>query len=187
VLGMLARRRQSKFESQLGGTLQLLSGTLRAGYAILQAFDAVAREADGPTNAEFRRIILETRLGRDLSDALRAMAERVGGDDTAWVVQAIEIHRQVGGDLAEVLDRVAETIREREQVRRQVKALSAEGRLSAYVLLALPVLIAGFLGMTNPEYIGELAHGGGLILAAIGVVLMVIGAAWLKKLCRLVY
>jgi tight adherence protein B len=180
-------RRRSRFADQLGDTLQLLSGSLRAGYGLLQAVDAVAREAEAPTAQEFRRLVIETRLGRDLSDALHAMAARVGSDDFEWVVQAIDIHREVGGDLAEVLDTVAGTIRERNQLRRQVKALSAEGRLSAYVLIALPIALFVLLSFTNRDYITELTRGAGLVLSAVALTLMVAGAFWLKKICRLVF
>ncbi len=134
-----ASRRQTAFADQLNDTLLLLSGTLRAGYGFMQAADAVAREAEAPTSDEFRRLVLETRLGRPVEEALAAMHERVGSVDFGWVVQAIEINLESGGNLAEVLETIAGTIRERGQLRRQVKSLSAEGRMSGWILLALPV------------------------------------------------
>ena len=182
-------RRQRRFADQLGETLQLMSGSLRAGYSLMQAVDAVAREADSPAAEEFGRLVVETRLGRDMSDAMRAMAGRVQCEDFDWVIQAIEIHREVGGDLAEVLDTVAETIRERNQIRRQVQALSAEGRLSAYVLLALPFGVGTFIYLTNPTYLAELTQGGllGWGLLGIGALLMTVGVIWMRKLVRLVF
>ncbi len=182
-------RRQRRFADQLGETLQLMSGSLRAGYSMMQAVDAVAREADSPAAEEFGRLVVETRLGRDLSDAMHAMAGRVQCEDFDWVIQAIEIHREVGGDLAEVLDTVAETIRERNQIRRQVQALSAEGRLSAYVLLALPFGVGTFIFLTNPTYLAELTQGGllGLGMLGIGALLMTVGVIWMRKLVRLVF
>ncbi len=189
VVSFMAARRQAKFADQLSDTLQLLSGSLRAGYSILQAIDAVAREADSPTAEEFGRLVVETRLGRDLDDALEALAGRVDSQDFEWVMQAIEINREVGGDLAEVLDTVGETIRERDQIRRQVKALSAEGRLSAYVLLALPFGVGFMIYLGNPGYLAELTNGGllGWGLIATGVVLMTVGVIWMRKLVKLVF
>lgn len=182
-----ADRRRAAFAAQLGEILQLLAGSLRAGYGLLQAFDAVAKEAEAPSSDEFRRLVVETRLGRDLGQSLDAAAERMASVDFAWIVGAIEIHRQVGGDLAQVLDNVAATIRERDQIRRQVKALSAEGRISAYVLVALPFLIALMMSFSNPGYLGELGKGGGLVLSGIAAFLMIVGMVWLKRICRLVY
>jgi tight adherence protein B len=187
LLRARADRRRAQFADQLGDVLQLLSGSLRAGYGLLQALDAVAVEGEPPSSEEFRRLVVEAQLGRDLSEALRASADRMASDDFGWVVGAIEIHREVGGDLADVLDNVAATIRERAQLRRQVRALSAEGRISAYILVALPVLMALVLQLINPGYLTPLTRGGGLVLAGVGVGLMVLGSLWLKRICRLVY
>jgi tight adherence protein B len=179
-------RRQAKFAEQLSDTLQMLSGSLRAGYSLMQAIDAVAREADAPTSEEFGRLVVETRLGRNINDALEAMAHRMGGDDLNWVAQAIQIHREVGGDLAEVLDTVAGTIRERDQIRRQVKALSAEGRLSGWVLLALPMGVGGFIFLTNRPYLAVLTTslvGWGML--AFLVILLTVGGLWIRHLVKL--
>jgi tight adherence protein B len=183
LLSQLASRRQKRFDDQLSDTLQLLAGSLRTGYGLLQAIDGVAREAEAPTSDEFRRVTTEIRLGRDVPDALASMAERVGGSDLAWVVQAVEIHREVGGNLAEVLDNVAATIRERHRVKRQVLALSAEGRLSAYVLLGLPFGLGFLMSLFNPTYLGELTGSGtGVMLLGVAAVLMSVGALWLRKI-----
>lgn len=187
-LKVLGGRRRAKFADQLGETLQLMSGSLRAGYSLLQAVDAVAREADSPTAEEYRRIVVETRLGRELEDALHAMDDRIGSEDFQWVVQAIAIHREVGGDLAEVLDTVAKTIRERNQIRRQVQALSAEGKLSAIVLYVLPFAVAGFVSLTNPSYLSVLIDEPiGWAMLAVGAVLMAVGGLWLRKVVRIVF
>jgi tight adherence protein B len=135
---------------QLPDTLQLLAGTLKAGYGVLQAIDTVVKEVEDPTSTEFQRALTEARLGLPLEDSLGDMAERIDSDDFRWVVVAMNIQRQVGGNLAELLETVAATLRGREQVRRQISALSAEGRLSAIILIALPFVILGFLLMTNP-------------------------------------
>lgn len=185
AVGFMARRRQKAFSDQLGDVLQVLSGTLRSGYGLLQAVDAVGKETEDPAGDEFRRLVVETRLGRDLADALHAMATRMDSEDFEWVVQAIDIHREVGGDLAEVLDTVGATIRERNQLRRQVKALSAEGRFSAYILLALPIVIIGMVHLTTPDYLNELFSGLGLVMLGFGAVLMTVGGVWLKKICTI--
>ncbi len=189
VVSVLTSRRQQRFAEQLGEILQLLSGSMRAGYSLMQAMDAVAREADAPASDEFGRLVVETRLGRDMTEALHAMADRVQCEDLNWVIQAMEIHREVGGDLAEVLDTVAGTIRERDQIRRQVRALSAEGRLSAYILLALPVGVGLVIFVTNRDYLAVLLEGGplGWGLISTGVLLMAIGVIWIRKLVRLVF
>ena len=182
LLKVRASRRQAAFADQLDDSLQLMAGSLRAGHSLLRAVDSVASEADAPTSEEFARIINETRVGRDLNDALDEVAERMGSDDFVWVAQAIAIHREVGGNLAEVLDAVSNTIRERNGIRRQVKALAAEGKLSAIVLMALPFGVSGFITLTNPSYMAKFTQSalGYALLTAAGVMLLV-GALWLKK------
>lgn len=182
-LRLLVGRRQKAFGDQLDNTLQLFAGSLRAGHSLLRAVDAVAKESDAPTSEELARVVNETRIGRDLDDAMEMTAERMNSEDFSWVAQAIGIHREVGGDLAEVLDRVAGTIRERNQIKRQVAALSAEGKMSAYILMALPVLIAGVLSLMAGDYIGMFlttgVYGYGLIFLAL--VMFAIGGLWMKK------
>ncbi len=182
LLKFRAGRRQAAFADQLDDSLQLMAGSLRAGHSLLRAVDSVSQEAAAPTSEEFSRIVNETRVGRDLNDALDEVAARMGSDDFVWVAQAIAIHREVGGNLAEVLDAVGHTIRERNAIRRQVKALSAEGKLSAIVLMALPFGVTGFISMTNPAYIGRFTESlmGYAMLGAAGLML-VVGGLWLKK------
>jgi tight adherence protein B len=188
AVSIRAERRRARFADQLGDTLQLISGSLRSGHGLLQAIDTVAEESAPPTREEFRRIVIESRLGRSLPDVLQAAAERVRNDDFEWVVEAIDIHREVGGDLAEVLDHVAATIRSRNSVRRQVQALSAEGRLSAWILLVLPVALTVVIAVVNPSYLSELTDttAGNLMIAA-GVVLLGIGGLWMRRIVRLVF
>jgi tight adherence protein B len=188
VLSILTSRRQAKFADQLGDTLQLLAGSLRAGYGIMQAVDVVAKEADAPTSEEFQRLLVEARLGRDVHDALHGIAERTGSEDFSWIVQAIDIHREVGGDLAEVLDTVAETIRERGKLHRQVKALSAEGRLSAIILFVLPFFMGGVLWVLNRGYLLELTESMlGYTMLAVGAGLLGVAGVWLRRIIRLQY
>jgi tight adherence protein B len=187
-LSSKARRRQAAFADQLESTLQLLAGSLRAGYGISQAINTVATEAMEPTATEFTRVVVETRLGRDLHDSLTALADRMENRDFAWVTDAIEIQQGVGGDLAEVLDTIAATIRDRNQIRRQISALSAEGRLSAYILVTLPFAIGALISITNPGYLSELTGTSvGRLLLLVGAVLMAIGALWIRKIIKIVF
>jgi tight adherence protein B len=179
-------RRSSQFLSQLPDTLQLLAGSLSAGYGFLQALDTIAKETVAPTSVEFARVLSEARLGRALEDALDSMAERVGGEDFRWVVLAINIQRQVGGNLAQLLTTVATTLREREQVRRQIKVLSAEGKLSAYILVALPFVLFGYLSLINPQYIHQLTNATiGKIMLIGAIVLIGIGGLWMRKMIKI--
>lgn len=182
ALRFLASRRRGKFAEQLDETLQLLAGGLRAGHSLLRAVDAAAGEAAAPTSEEFSRIINQTRLGRDLGEALDDAALRMRSEDFSWVAQAIAIHREVGGNLADVLDQVGHTIRERNQIRGQVKALSAEGRISALVLMLLPVAITGALMVMSPGYMDPMVQSPiGLAMIAVCVVLFTVGGLWLRK------
>jgi tight adherence protein B len=186
LLKVRASRRQAAFADQLDDSLQLMAGSLRAGHSLLRAVDSVAQEADAPIAEEFSRIVNETRVGRDLNDALDEVAERMGSDDFTWVAQAIAIHREVGGNLAEVLDAVGHTIRERNAIRRQVKALSAEGKLSAIVLMALPFGVTGFISMTNPSYIATFTQSlTGYAMLAAAVVMLLVGGLWLKSTVKI--
>ncbi|WP_246006291.1 type II secretion system F family protein [Georgenia muralis] len=181
-LDSLTARRRRKFADQLDDSLQLMASSLRAGHSLPQALNSVAREAEEPTSEAFSRIINETRVGRDMGDSLTDTARRMGSEDFEWVTQAIAINREVGGNLAEVLDGVGHTIRERNQIRRQVKALSAEGKLSAFILMGLPFVVAIFLVFTNPGYISGLTQsllGYGML--AIGAVLLIVGGIWMRK------
>jgi tight adherence protein B len=184
-IDVLARRRRKKFTDQLAETLQILSGTLRAGHGLSQGLDTVSREAESPTAEEIRRVGVEIRLGRDLVDALSSLSDRMESEDFRWVVQAIEIQRDVGGDLAEVLDSVASTIRDRMRIRRQVAALSAEGRMSAWVLMILPFGLAGMMALTNKAYLSPLFSGAkGFKLIAVGAALLVVGGLWLRQIVK---
>lgn len=181
-VGLRIGRRQRAFADQLEDSLQLLASSLRAGHSMLQALNSVAREAESPTSEEFARIINETRVGRELGGALDETARRMQSDDFSWVTQAIAINREVGGNLAEVLDAVGGTIRERGQIRRQVKALAAEGKMSAYVLMALPVGISAFLMVTNPSFMGQFTSGPlGYAMIGTAILLLIVGALWLRK------
>ncbi len=139
IVSFLAGRRRKKFLSQLPDTLQLLSGTLRAGYSLMQGVEAVSQEVEDPMGHELRRVVTESRLGRPLEESLDGVAERMDSADFSWAVMAIRIQREVGGNLSELLLTVADTMTQRERLRRDVRALTAEGRMSAIVLGLLPI------------------------------------------------
>ena len=147
------KRRKKKFEAALPDTLQLMSGSLAAGLSLAQSVDTIVREGTEPIAGEFRKVLVETRLGLSLETALQGVADRFQSKDFAWVVMAISIQRQVGGNLAELLNTVAATMREREYIRRQVAALAAEGKLSAMVLGGLPPAFLLYLLLANRDYV----------------------------------
>ena len=163
--------------------LTIMASSLRAGHSFMQSLDTVAKEIAQPAATEFQRVVAEIRLGRPAEDALEALAERVGSADFMWAVLAVNIQREVGGNLAEILDNVADTLRERATLRRQIKVLTAEGRLSAWVLALLPVGIALYMTAANPKYIGLLVTEGiGRVMLGGGLVLMGIGIFWMRKI-----
>ena len=135
------RKRRAAFEAQLPDVLQLLITSLRSGYGLQQALDAVVSEADEPARTEFLHVLAEARMGRDLIESLRSLAQRMQSVDLEWVTAAIDINRETGSNLGEVLEKVGATIRERQQVRRQIRTLTAEGRLSAVVITGMPVAL----------------------------------------------
>lgn len=185
LLRVLIRRRRGAFAEQLPDLLQLLASSLQSGFSLPQALDTVVRETGQPAAGEFARALAEARLGGDLEDCLETIADRMGSDDLRWTVIAIRIQRGMGGNLAEVLTTTVNTIRERGYLRRQVHALSAEGRLSAYILIALPVGVGAFLFVTRPTYMRPLytTHVGELMLAGAGV-LMVAGTLLMRQMIK---
>jgi tight adherence protein B len=186
VLGFRAGKRRSKFDDQLGDTLQLLAGGLRAGHSILRAIDAAASESQAPMSEEMRRVVTETSLGRDLLASLTDTAGRMRNEDFVWIAQAIQINREVGGNLAEVLDQVNETIRERSEIKGHIKSLAAEGKFSAYILMAMPVGIVVMLMLVNPGYMNVMfTHPLGWTMIAASVVLMTVGGLWMRKIIDL--
>ena len=182
ALNFLAGRRRKQFMAQLPDMLTLLSGTLRAGYSLMQGVEAVAQEVDEPMGQELRRICTEARLGRPLEESLDAAAERLDIPDFTWAVMAIRIQREVGGNLAELLLTVADTMTQRERLRRDVAALTAEGKMSAIVLGVLPPALAMVMWVVNPEYIGQLFNTTiGNFMLGFAVLLAGFGFWWMKK------
>ncbi|MGH3100154.1 MAG: type II secretion system F family protein, partial [Thermoleophilia bacterium] len=185
-LSVRASRRQAKFDEQLPSTLQLLAGALQAGHSLQQAVDTVVQEAGDPISSEFHRVLTEARLGRPLEEAFEAMAKRTGSIDFEWTVMAIRLQRQVGGNLAEVLSTVSQTIRDRYSLKRQIRALSAEGRLSSLILSVLPILLFGALLLFNPQFLRPLyTTSVGIMMMAGSAVLMILGVIWLRKITEI--
>lgn len=178
-------RRRAAFADQLPDVLQLVASSLRSGFSLAQSVDAVVHDDTQPTAGEFSRALAATRIGAELEDALDRVAARMRSADLAWVVMAVRIQRQVGGNLAEVLMTTVVTMRDRATTHRHVRALSAEGRLSAYVLIGLPIGLAAFLFWLRPEYMRPLYTSLlGIVMLSFAVVLLVLGSLWMRKLVR---
>lgn len=184
VNGVAANQRK-KFEGQLPDTLNLIATSLRAGYSLLQAVEAVGQEAPEPTRREFGRAISEIRLGKPVIEALQDIAIRMESQDFDWAVLAISIQREVGGNLAEVLQTTAETMMHRNRLRREMKALTAEGRVSAIVLGALPFFLFGIIWIVNNDYIQPLiTERIGWVMIAASLLLVMIGIFWLSRIVK---
>ena len=179
-------RREAKFLEQIPDTLQLIAGSLRAGFSLPQALGTVVREGTEPTASELSRALTEARLGATLEDALDGVAKRMNCMDLAWVVIGVRISREVGGNLAEIMGTTVSTMRERAELRGTVRVLSAEGRFSAWILSALPFLVAGFLFVFRPGYFDPMTESlVGWIMFAVGAVLLALGIFWLSKLVKI--
>ncbi|ADX73889.1 Flp pilus assembly protein TadB [Pseudarthrobacter phenanthrenivorans Sphe3] len=186
VLAILRDRRRAKFEGQLTDTIQMLIGGLRVGHSVLRSVEAAAQEADVPTSEELLRIVNETRIGKDSRLAFEDVAERMDSEDFRWISQAIQINREVGGDLAEVLEQVAGTIRERSEIKGQIRSLSAEGKMSAYVLMAMPVGVAFILAFINSGYLNVFVEKPlGLVMLVMAIVMFTVGGFWMSRVVKI--
>jgi len=186
ALTTLATRRTDKFTAQLPDMLQLLGTTLRSGFSILQGIDTVADQLSEPARELMRQVVAEVRLGRPLVDALTDVAEETKSEDFAWVVSAIAIQREVGGNLAELLDIVAETMNARARLRREVKTLTAEGRIGAIIISIMPIAIGLFVYSVNPGYLTPLFHSTPGRLVVFGsIALAVVGILWIRSIVKI--
>lgn len=189
----LARRRNGRlgaFNKQLPDTITLIANALRAGSSFLQAIELVVRESRPPISIEFARVIREVNLGLPFEQALENMVRRVRSDDLELMATAIAIQHQVGGNLAEILDSIAYTIRERIRIKGEIRTLTAQQRLSGYVVAGLPIALAGFLFVAAPGFMDPMFDErasliglpAGVIILAIGGVMMFIGFLFIRKI-----
>lgn len=187
---LLLRSRQTArlraFNDQLHTVLMQLSGSMRAGYGLQQAIDFVSHEMPAPAGKEFAQVLRDIRLGQATMDALESMTERVPSDDLRLIVTAIRIHYEVGGNLAEILENVSETIRERVRIKGELRALTAQQRMAGYVLAALPIIVFLVLMVLNPSYESRLFSPGPTLCIPIGAfVMMVSGFLIIRRLIQL--
>lgn len=193
ILGLLAPRlyvgrlissRLIAFETQLPDTLGLWVNALRAGYSVLQAMEAIARDAPEPTMTEFQRVVKEVQLGIDVPDALDHLLERIESEDLDLVITAVNIQREVGGNLAEILSVISATIRERIKLKGEIRVLTSQGRITGYLISFLPIGLALFLNAAQPGYMGQLFEDRwcGWPMIGIGLTLIGIGTAVIQKI-----
>jgi tight adherence protein B len=179
-------RRLRAFNGQLPDVLDHLVGSLRAGYGLLQAVEWVSNQVPAPAGEEFGRVVREVHLGRGLSDSLDSLVRRIDSDDAAMIVTAIKIQYEVGGSLAEILEIVAETIRERVRIQREIRVLTAQQRYSGYVLMFLPIGVGLVLFMMSPEYMMQLfAPGPTLCIPIVTGIMMVLGFIAMRRIVEI--
>jgi tight adherence protein B len=177
-------QRLIRFEDQLPDTLGLWVNALRSGYSVLQSMEAIAKDAPEPTSTEFKRVVQEVQLGIDLDDSLEHLLERVESEDLDLVVTAVNIQREVGGNLAEILDVISETIRERIKLKGEIRVLTAQGRITGYLISFLPIGLGLFLNAVNPGYMGQMFSNRlcGWPMIGAGLALIGIGTAIIQKI-----
>jgi tight adherence protein B len=183
VVWLKMRKRMRAFEDQLPDMLITIAASLKAGHSFKQGLQAVVDEGHPPANAEVKRVLTEASLGRPMGDALAEMADRVGSKNFEFAITAVTIQREVGGSLASLFDMVADTVRQRQQFARKIRALTAMGRMSAYTLIGIPFFIAFIVSIMNPTFMAPLYHThAGHMLVAAGLVMMTFGSLILKKI-----
>lgn len=176
-------RRSSSFTNQLGDCLMMVANALRAGFSFLQAMDMISKEMEPPISEEFKHVMRDINLGASVERALDDMDKRVGSPDFSLVVTAVLIQQQVGGDLAQILDTISETIQDRIKMRREVKTLTTQGRMSGWILILTPIAFALFMTASNPNYLDPLLNNPiGQIILGITVVMEIIGAIIINRI-----
>ena len=179
-------QRLKKFNSQLGDTLTLLSNALKAGYSFAQAIDTVAKNATAPIGDEFARAVREMNLGGSPDEALNNITKRIASADFDLVTTAYSIHRTVGGNLAEILDNIAYTIRERIRIKGEIQTLTAQARASGTIITALPILLATFMFFVTPTYFQPMFRNIiGWILIAIGAFMIFLGNMIIRRIVQI--
>ncbi len=183
-LSMAVGKRLKQFESQLPDTISLWVNALRSGYSVPQAMEAIARDAPEPTSTEFHRVVREMQIGIPMPQALDHLLERVESEDLDLIVTAVNIQREVGGNLAEILDVIGYTVRERIKLKGEIRVLTAQGRITGYLISFLPIVLALFLYSINPGYMGRLFENQacGWPMLGLGLILIGVGAAIINKI-----
>jgi tight adherence protein B len=188
VLRILAQRRTKAFDRQLPDVLATIASTLRAGHGLRTALRAIADDSAAPSSEEFSRVLGEERLGRPLHEAIAAMCERIGSPDVAYVATAVNVQSQTGGSLAGLFDTLSETVRERQRHARKVKALTSLGRMSAIVLVGMPIALGALMTVLSPQYMAPLyTTSTGHVLIGVCLTSMAIGALFLKQIVSVKY
>ena len=184
VVAQATSRRLIRFETQLPDTLGLWVNGLRSGYSVLQSMEAISRDAPEPTSSEFKRVVQEVQIGIDMEDSFEHMLNRLESEDLDLVVTAVNIQREVGGNLAEILDVIAYTVRERIKLKGEIRVLTAQGRITGYLISGLPIVLALFLYVINPHYMGNLFENRmcGWPMLGIGLAMIGIGSALIQKI-----
>lgn len=180
---MRIERRSSSFTNQLGDCLTMVANALRAGFSFLQAMEMISKEMEPPISDEFKHVMRDIGLGATTERALEDMDHRVGSPDFSLVVTAVLIQQQVGGDLAQILDTISDTIQDRIRMRREVKTLTAQGRMSGWILILMPIGMAIFMTSMKPDYLDPLFHHPiGQMILVITVVMEIIGAIVINRI-----
>jgi len=185
VLKFRIRRRIQRFDSDLPEVVALIASSMSAGHTFARAIQMASSESEGPVAEELRRVVLETQLGQPLVDALDHLRDRVRLESVDLLVDAVRVQQQVGGSLTDLLHSLAEFIRARHELTREVKVLTAEGRMSATVLGALPLFMLLAMGTLNPGYTDPLFQGWGIVWLAMSAGMVALGVAWIRKLSDL--
>jgi tight adherence protein B len=176
---------RENFDEQLPDNLDVLAGAMRTGHSVMGALAVMVESADEPSKSEFRRVLQDEQLGVPLDDALMVMARRMESYDAEQVAMVMRLQREAGGNTAEVLDRVAETIRGRMEIRRLVQVLTAQARISRWILTSLPIFLLVVLSFTGGDYLDPLLHNTiGKAFLVLGAVLVCIGSFWIKKIAE---
>src|SRR6202790_5619081 len=186
VMAFLQRRRQTMFNDQLTGMLQLLSNSLKTGYAIDRALETVASKSQPPVSTEFERVATEITLGTSVEEALSALLLRINSSDLEFIVTAILLHTRVGGNLAEVLDTISDTLRDRLQTKRDMSVLTAQSRASATIITGLPILLALGLYVFVPGYFAPMTSTLiGYVLLGIAALFILVGNLLIRRMTAL--
>src|SRR5205814_6395068 len=149
-------KRIKSFNEQLGDTIGLLANSLRSGYSLLQSMELVSRESPDPIGAEFKRVVREVGLGLSPQDALNNLLRRMPSEDLDLLITAINIQYEVGGNLAQILETIGHTIRERVRIKGEIQVLTAQGRISAYVITGLPIVLTSVITLSNTQYVAAM-------------------------------